>query len=84
MILRRGKETSQAVGERSNARRKSCVEWKKRRREKVLAGISCLPEDVATALVDGLGDETHQPNATSSVDQIYFPRHLWMPQKDPM
>lgn len=36
----------------------------------------CLPDDVAAAVVDGLGDEAHQPDAAASVHQVDAPGHL--------
>ena len=38
-----------------------------------------LPEDVAAAVVDGLGHEAHQAAAAAAVDEIELPLNL---QKD--
>jgi hypothetical protein len=36
----------------------------------------CLPYDVATAVVDGLGDEPHEPDAAAAVHQVDAAGHL--------
>jgi hypothetical protein len=35
-----------------------------------------LPYDVAAAVVDGLGDEPHQPDAAAAVHEVDAARHL--------
>ena len=39
-----------------------------------------IPKNMTPTLVNGLRDKTHQPHASSSVNQIYFPRHLSNPE----
>lgn len=62
-------------------RRRRRDEWMREWKEKVKImgefwGAKGLPQYVAATIVDSLGDETHQANAPSTINQVDFPFNL--------